>query len=69
MTKDEALQVMKLGERVTHRFFTSEEFIYMKDHDIYTEEGYNMGTVFGEFWQMRQDEFGWKDGWSLYNGK
>ena len=72
MTREEALQAMIDGHKVTHRFFTSDEFIYMKAQDIYTEEGYNMGTVNSEFWRMRGDEPGgelWHDGWSLYKEK
>ena len=70
MTATEILLEMYQGKKVTHSLFTDEEFIYMKGHDIYTEEGYNMGTVYGEFWQTRAGPAGdpdaWATGWSLY---
>ena len=69
MTATEILLEMYQGKKATHRFFSDEEFIYMKGHDIYTEEGYNMGTVFEEFWQMRggpEGDDSWATGWSIY---
>jgi hypothetical protein len=70
MTATEALLAMYQGEKVTHRFFTDEEYIYMKGHDIYTEEGYNMGTVYDDFWQKRggpmSENDGWAKDWSIY---
>ena len=69
MTRDEALLAMRDGEKVAHRFFTDDEYIYMEDHTIFTEEGYNMGNIFGEFWKMRGDEPGgemWLEDWSIY---
>jgi len=69
MTATEALLALYEGRKVTHRFFTDEEYIYMKNHDIYTEEGYNMGTVFDDFWQRRGGPGGddsWAKDWSIY---
>ena len=69
MTREEALQAMIDGEKVTHRFFTSDEYIYMKAQDIFTEEGYNMGTVHDEFWWIRGDRPGsemWLDDWEIF---
>lgn len=43
MTREEALQAMINGEKVTHRYFTSDEYIYMKGGNIFSEEGYNFG--------------------------
>ena len=69
MTATEILLEMYQGKKVTHSLFTDEEFIYMKNHDIYTEEGYNMGTVFEEFWQTRgaqSEDDSWATDWSIY---
>ena len=71
MTREEALQAMIDGEKVTHRFFSDNEYIYMKAQNIFTEEGYDMGTVHDEFWRMRGDNLdgyrqNWLEGWSIY---
>lgn len=69
MTATEALLALYEGRKVTHRFFTDEEYICMKNHDIYTEEGYNMGTVYDEFWQSRggpEGDDSWATGWEIY---
>ena len=65
MTREDALNAMISGEKVTHEYFSDDEFIYMKDDDIYTEEGFNMGTVNDEFWIIRKTEM-FDDGWSIY---
>jgi hypothetical protein len=72
MTREEALQAMIDGEKVTHRFFASNEYIYMKAQNIFTEEGYDMGTVHDEFWWRRGDNRDgyrhmWHEDWSIYN--
>lgn len=68
MTRDEALQAMIDGEKVTHLYFTDEEFIYMKGQDIWSEDGYNFGTVHDEFWWGKQMST-FDDGWSIYREK
>lgn len=68
MTKEEALQAMIDGEKVSHRYFSSDEYIYMIAQDIWTEDGYNCGTVNGVFWQERDGE-NWENGWSIYKEK
>ena len=65
MTREDALEMIIGGEKVTHEYFSDDEFIYMKDDDIYTEEGFNMGTVNDEFWIIRKTEM-FDDGWSIY---
>ena len=63
MTKTEALQAMKDGKRVSHYYYTQDEFLSMdKNGHIYTEEGYDMGTEKSEFWVFIQK---WEDGWSI----
>lgn len=64
MTKDEALEKMKQGFKVSNRYFTSDEFLYMKENGvIMSEDGYNFNDWFfnirkGEEWKL--------DGWSVY---
>ena len=62
MSKAEAIQAMHNGKKVTHYNFSDNEFIYMKDGEIYDENGYSMH---GEFWKWRQGEC-WEKDWSLY---
>ena len=65
MTKEEALQAMILGEKVAHRFFTSDEFIYMESQYIYMEDDICVGTISGEFWISRSGGF-WEKDWAIY---
>lgn len=64
MTKDEALAKMKQGFKVSNEYFTSDEFLYMKENGvIMSEDGYNFNDWFfnirkGEEWKL--------DGWSVY---
>ena len=64
MTKQEAIEAMKSGAKVTHRFFTPEEWIAMEGKfTIITEEGYAISTT--EFWKYRQSaEF--QTDWSIW---
>jgi hypothetical protein len=66
MTRDEALQAMKYGCKVTHNYFTDEEFIYMKDRNIFSEEGYDFGGIYDEFWYEKSKNEGFVDGWEIY---
>lgn len=64
MNKDEALEKMKQGFKVSNQYFTSDEFLYMKANGvIMSEDGYNFNDWFfnirkGEEWKL--------DGWSVY---
>ncbi len=61
MTKYEAIQALRKGEKITHRYFSSDEFIYMKDGTLRDENDYNMS----EFWQLRSATE-WNDGYEIY---
>lgn len=64
MTKDEALEKMKQGFKVSNEYFTSEEFLFMKNGVITSEDGYNFNNWFNV---IRQGEE-WKlTGWRVYN--
>lgn len=65
LTKGQALKALKEGYKVTHRYFTPEEYIYMKDGDIFTEEGYNAGDEYCEFWTSK-NTVEWQTGWEIY---
>jgi len=66
MTRDEAIQAMKYGCKVTHTTFMDDEFIYMKGHDIWSEDGFNFGGIFAEFWWEKSHNEYFEDGWSVY---
>jgi hypothetical protein len=65
MTREDALQAMESGEKVTHEYFSDDEFIYMIKCIIFDENNYNMGTVDDEFWKIRGTEM-FDDGWEIY---
>jgi len=63
MTRDEAIQAMRRGERVRHRHFGDEEWIEMVNCcTILTEEGYRFGL---EDFMAGRDGEGFKEGWSI----
>jgi hypothetical protein len=66
MKKLEAIEAMKSGKKVTHRYFTDGEWITMEGNlTVITEEGYAMSSV--EFWKYRQGE-AFETGWSIWCG-
>jgi len=69
MTRDEALQAMIDGEKVTHRFFSDDEFIFMKGQNIFTEDGVNCGASYQEFWVDKGGRLGteaWLSDWEIF---
>jgi hypothetical protein len=68
MTKAEAIQSMKEGNKVTHRFFSPNEWMSSDARGgQYTfEDGVKCSWF--EFWQWRTDRY-WLDGFSLFNSE
>lgn len=66
MTKQEAIQAMKEGAKVQHRYFTDNEWMSSNESGIiYTlEDGVKCNQ--DEFWKYRQEPF-WQIGWSIYS--
>ena len=64
MTRKEAIEAMKQGHKVTQEYFSPDEYLYMKDGSIYSEENYNFGGIYGEF--MTKYGGSQPDGWSIY---
>ena len=65
MTKLEAIEQMKLGKRLTHRYFTNDEWV-KSDQDgstIILEDGVCCSP--NDFWQWRTDE-AWNSDWEIY---
>jgi hypothetical protein len=66
MTKQEAIEAMKAGAKLTHRSFMQHEWITMEGNlTIVTEEGYAVSAV--EFWKYRTYE-NFNDGWFIWGG-
>jgi hypothetical protein len=64
MTKSEAHEAMKNGEKVRHTYFTDDEWATMEMGMIVLEDGVRCSPA--EFWKWRQHkEF--DDGWSIFN--
>ena len=61
MTREEAYVQVKIGNKITHRDFLSNEYREYIDNEIRTEDGYNFVE---QFWTLDR----LKDGWSLYCG-
>jgi hypothetical protein len=63
MTKDEAIEAMKAGKRVTHKYFSPEEWITMEDGMIVTEDGYRFSPE--SFWRFRTKPY-FDNDWKLF---
>jgi len=60
MTRLEALEAMKQGHKIIHRYFAPDEYLYMVDDNIKSEEGYDFDDWF-------EDGTDWKENsWSVY---
>ena len=68
-SREEALQLMIDGYKITHRFFGNGEYVYMIAQNIFTEDGYDCGTVTQAFWYSRGGRPGdtkWLSGWRIF---
>lgn len=68
MNKQEAIHAMQEGKKVTHRYFTPDEWMTMKDDMMVLEDGVIHGITCTpeEFWKYRTDSR-WDDGYELFN--
>jgi hypothetical protein len=67
MTKQEAIDAMMAGAKVSHRFFLSNEWITMEGtKTIIDEEGKAFSTI--EFWKHRTTSE-WQINWEIWNSK
>jgi hypothetical protein len=64
MTKTDAILAMEQGKKVTHKYFSPEEWMTMKDGMIILEDGVQCTPQ--EFWGWRIG-IDWENGYSLYN--
>lgn len=63
MTKDEAIAAMRKGKKVTHKYFSRDEWVSMDGSEIVTEEGYHVTMEL--FWDCRNQPY-WNTGWKLW---
>ncbi len=62
MTKMEAVVAMKNGEKVTHRYFSEDEYVTIKDGYYVFEDEVKCPPV--EFWILRTGKE-WLTDWSI----
>ena len=64
MTKGNAIKAMKKGKRVTHRFFSDDEWItIMADKETIVDEN---DTKHFTFWVYREGS-AWQEDWSIHS--
>lgn len=66
MNKVEAIQAMRAGKRVRHRFFSDDEFVTMVGDLIVDENGYEFSQTM--FWNDRTTEV-WENDWEIVPDK
>ena len=66
VSKEEAYKLMEQGHKITHEYYTDEEYLCMKNGVIYDESGYRMGTKRDRFWAIDQR---WESGWMTVNAR
>lgn len=63
MNKQEAIEAMEAGNKVTHRYFSRDEWMTMENGKILLEDG--VLCIPTKFWQYRTDK-SWEDGYSIF---
>lgn len=67
MSKDEALVALKQGKKITHVFFTSDEWMMQRLDGRYEFEDGNICDP-TDFWTYRRHE-SWNKNWNLFLDK
>lgn len=65
MTKEEAIVMMKAGKMLTHRHFSSDEWVTMNGNQFFFEDGVQCSQY--EFWRWRTD-VSWDTDWEIFEG-
>lgn len=66
MTKEDAIKAMTEGKKVSHRYFTSDEYVFINAKGFYEfEDGVTISS--GEFWMFRAHE-SYNSDWEIYKG-
>jgi hypothetical protein len=66
MTKFEAEIQLKRGNKISHKYYTQGEYLYLRNDMLYTEDDYPQGALNDMFWKSIQK---FEDGWSVYDDK
>ena len=64
MTKQEAIAHMKEGKKITHRYFSDDEWMTMEGNMVILEDGVKCTSEM--FWSDRNDN-SWSDGYALFS--
>lgn len=62
LTKQQAHEAMENGNKVSHNYFASDEYLHIVDGKMYAEDG----CRFERGWDMRTEDY-WQSGWRIYN--
>lgn len=67
MNKREAYIAMEQGKKITHMYFDDDEFLYIKDGTIYTEDNYKFDNRDDGYdgWKSRDSE-AFQTGWNIF---
>jgi len=68
MTREEAISICRSGKKITHEYFSDDEFVEYSGGQFFTEDGYPMGQLWNEFWTIRTGGC-WENGWSIFETK
>lgn len=64
LTKEKAFELMNEGKKITHRYFSSDEWMTIKNGKIEFEDGCRCS--FADFFHYRKGE-SWENGYTLFN--
>ena len=65
MNEQEMLEAVRAGQKVTHRWFSDDEWMTMENEMFVFEDGVRCSQE--EFWKYREG-LGFREDWSIYKG-
>jgi len=63
MIKEQAIEAMKAGNKVTHIYFTDKEFIYMEGEKLFDESGLQLPKH--DFWANKNNP-AFNNNWAIF---
>lgn len=63
MNKEDAIKALRSGKKISHKYFSSDEYIEQKEGFYYDEKGYQIDIE--SFWYYRRND-GFEDGFEIY---
>jgi hypothetical protein len=64
MTKSEAIEAIEEGKKITHQWFSDDEFVKMSDEEGVYEFEDGVKQLKEEFWKLRTD-LSWLIDWEI----